>query len=292
MSFRGVNFLNFNKDGIIDEKRVINLLLNKQLEHSLIEKIKGDLSLMKIKSSSAIEKIVKQNIVEYLRGCIKSFEIDTVSYPHVIALIGVNGSGKTTTSFKMANLLTNLEYKTSLVSCDIVRPGALFQFNELCKKVAVDADYKKKGEKIFNFIEKKINFAIENKYDIFVLDTPGIVVGNKATLDYVSEIIGSVKDLIGKDRSFSTIFIADANLGGDIMSQIMFLKNTVKIDGIFISKFETTSKIGQILKAAKTFKIPITGIGNGISVTKIDKITPDDLSNMIFNVKELGNEAH
>jgi len=287
MAFHGLSFLNFTKvnNPVIDISKLKSILQNKDLENFLIDGIIKEIEELKIQNNNSILKIIHQHIINYIKSTIHFFEIDNNITPHIITLCGVNGSGKTATSFKMCNLLLNLGYKAKLVSCDIIRPGAKYQFEDLQQKTNIESYYKDPDEDIFDFINKQFNKKHGN-YDVVILDSPGIVMGNKVTIDYVSLIINLIKDTLPQNK-FSTLFVADANMGADILSQILFIKNSIDLDGMFISKMETTSRIGQILRASKKFDIPIYGIGNGINMENIEEVSEEKIAHHIFKEDDL-----
>ncbi len=285
MKFDFLKFRNQNQSLKFDENKILALLKNREIDENFIAQFLEDFKKKKPTSDEVAFEMLRSALLKYISECVSNFVIDDTVSPNIIAILGLNGSGKTTSSFKMANLLHELNWKVGLVGCDIIRDGAKFQFQHL--KNACDsrfrANVKDDNEDIFQFLKREIDDAINEKFDVLILDLPGLVIGNIDTLNYISSLIKYAKKLVPKN-AFSSIFIADCNIGSEFFSQAMFAQGAVKIDGLFLSKFETTRKIGKILSASKEMKILISGIGSGVGIDDIMPAKAEIILDRMMNI--------
>lgn len=226
-----------------------------------------------------MNSFIRGEIMKYTKDVVGNFEIDELKGPNIILLIGVNGSGKTVTSFKMGDLLLKNDCKVKIVNCDVVKHGARYQVEELTRKTGIECKYPENLENLMFFIEGIYEESLREKLGVLIIDTPGIILGNISTL----EIIESIRDyFLGRGGYLRTIFIADANLGRNIDFQIRFIERRIKIDGMFISKIEMNNQIGFITEIAKEIDVKIYGIGNGIDVGNIEGVSDISLLKYFF----------
>lgn len=273
-----------NSIDIIEATR--NILKTREMDANFIQKTIDLLIESGISQIDGVVRMIQNNIEKYLIKRISDLQIDTTLKPQVIMLLGVNGAGKTTTSFKMASLLKKHEWGISVVSSDTIRPGAVFQFEELSKKVNISTFYNTSLVKTPDFIANEYSNSVVRKDDVFIIDTPGVVVGNVKTLNYINKVIKRIHKLTPKEE-IKNLLVIDANIGSDLEHQISFVRTKIKIDGIFISKIELNANIGKILALAKKLNIPINGFGNGINIDDIHQVTPSIIANHIFNYSDL-----
>lgn len=287
MNFSFLKLVNSKPKIDFTSQNISFYLRNHGIEQYFIDIVLAEIEKKTLKTNEEIFEVLKSEFDKYLSKLIGNFLIDDSISPNIIAVLGLNGSGKTTTSFKMANLLNGLNWKVSVLGCDIVRPGAAFQFQEL-KNLSGNFRTKLKNENqdIIDFVESEINFAKKNKLDIVILDLPGITIGNVDTLEYISSVVRMAKKMTSKG-GFSSIFIADSNIQNEFLSQITFVQSELKIDSFFLSKLETTRKIGKILSVTREMGIKISGIGTGIEIEDISSARIDFLSDYVVNFNEL-----
>ncbi len=284
-----LNFLKFSphyqKKMTLLEK-ISNILHTKGVKPELVEKIIATLGKMREIEPSTAVNIVQHEIASSIEKYATDLDIDTHLKPQIIVLLGVNGSGKTTTAFKMAGVLETYNWKVTIASSDTIRPGASFQIEELREKTSIHALYNQSQINTAHFITEEYQNSLARGDDIFIIDTPGVVIGNVSTLTHIRQVMKKIYTQVPEHR-VKKIFIIDANAGFDIERQVKFMQNKIKIDGMFISKTELTTNIGAILFVARKLQIPIHGFGNGINVHDIHQVTPEIIANHIFNHSDL-----
>ena len=228
-------------------------------------------------NESSAYKILQEFLLDEASAVTSDIDLSDTEKPAILTFVGVNGSGKTTSAFKTANLLSKAGVKVCLLGCDVIRDGAYYQFSDLAAKYGSGFKTSVNEEKIDmrKFLSQESD-SFYGDFDIIILDMPGLVMGNLKTLDYISQIIRHVKSMV-KSKKIYSLFIADCNIGKAFESQLKFAMEGIDIDGLFLSKFELGGNIGSILSTAKKELLPICCAGNGNSIDDIFTPAPMDI---------------
>ena len=240
----------------------------------------GDLILGRLKNAANevdAYKMLQAFLLDEIAPIISDIDLSESGKPAILTFVGVNGSGKTTSAFKTANLLSKAGVKVCLLGCDVIRDGAYYQFSDLAEKYG--AGFKTSINEERGDMKQFLSQASDNFYgdfDIIILDMPGLVMGNLKTLEYISQIVRHIK-LIVKSKKIHSLFIADCNIGKAFESQLKFAMEGIDIDGLFLSKFELGSNIGSIVSVAKKEFLPICCAGNGNGIDDIFTPTSIDI---------------
>lgn len=287
------SFLKFISDSRSKTKNtsndVINILKSKGVDGKIINDINNKILKTEMRlSNDQIINIAHYELDRYIGKMISDIELHD-NKTNFIILCGINGSGKTTTSFKILNFLDSANKSTHLVNCDTIREGAVFQFDGINESFnhKFSTAYNKDFENMNIFIEKQINFVLENNYNVGIFDTPGFVIGNLETLEYVSAVTRKIRSYKSDKIAISVIFIADVNIGQNILMQTAFLSNNIKVDSIIISKYDINpSKIGYIFQAASEMNAKVSGIAYGTDFSNIRSINKSDVINAIISEQD------
>lgn len=231
----------------------------------IIEDLKKELLGKEVKKKE-VEKIIKESIrkslEEILNFKIDFFErIEKSKKPVLILFFGFNGSGKTTTIAKLANILKK-KYKVLLVAADTFRAGSIEQLKQHAEKLKVDVFEKGYGIDPAAVIYEAKKIA-ENKYDIILADTAGRSHTNKNLME-------ELKKIVRVNNPDIKILVMDSLTGSDVINQFKFFNEIAPIDYVIFTKADVNEKGGNILSIAYEFKVPIAFLGKGQSYEDLE----------------------
>ena len=236
------------------------------------EKFSNDPSLEEIQSSLSkiINEIVSTNI--------KKIDYKNNTKPHVILMVGVNGSGKTTTIAKLANQFQQEEKKVLLVAADTFRAAAAEQLNEWADKIGADfirdADKSDPASVVF----KSIEYANKNKIDVVIIDTAGRLQNKTDLMDQLGKIDRVLKKH-DETLPHDSIISIDATTGQNAIKQVEEFNKFTKITGIIMTKFDSNAAGGTLVSISNKTKIPILAIGSGEQISDLIDFDPELFSN-------------
>lgn len=201
--------------------------------------------------------------------------------PHFIVLLGINGSGKTTTIAKLANYYSNLNKKVIVGSCDTFRAAANEQLNIWAKRTNVQIidDFSKDPAAVAYETSK---VALENKIDIALIDTAGRLHTNKNLLDELKKILTAIKKAASL-HSIETLLVVDGNSGQNAKNQLSEFSKVVDISGLIITKLDGTAKGGSVLQLCLANKVPIKFLGLGEKLEDLVEFNPSEYIKSIFD---------
>ena len=199
----------------------------------------------------------------------------------VIMISGVNGSGKTTTIGKLANIISK-EKKVMIVAADTFRAAAIDQLEVWSKRVGVDffySDNKDPASVVFSSIDKAI--AIQS--DVIIIDTAGRLGNNEDLMNELSKI----EKVIEKQNNVTLVdnlIVLDGTSGQNALSQIDKFKSRINLSGVVITKLDSTSKAGFAISASYDYDLPIKLIGIGEGINDLQPFDPEDFSKALLGL--------
>lgn len=250
--------------------KVVKKFTNKVKEKALGEEVKKSL-----KPGDVFLKILKDELLELL-GDEKS-EINTQSNPSIIMLVGLQGSGKTTTIGKLGNLLRKKKSKKPMfIAADVYRPAAIDQLKQLGKELNIEV-YDEGQKNAVNIVKNGINHAKENGYDLVLVDTAG-------RLHVDEELMNELKDINIAVNPNEIILVIDAMIGQDAINVINGFNEALPLTGTILTKMDGDTKGGVALSAKHLTGVPIKYIGTS---EKLDGLSEFDPERMVSRI--LGN---
>jgi len=202
----------------------------------------------------------------------------------VFIISGVNGSGKTTTIGKLANLIVSeIGKKVMIVAADTLRAAAISQLEVWAKRVGVEFfsnESKDPGSVVYSAIEE----ARKKDVEVIIIDTAGRLGTNNDLMMELSKIENIIKKQIGK-KPIENLLVLDGTSGQNALSQIEKFKKSIDLTGIIITKLDSTSKAGFAISASYDYDLPIKLIGVGETLNDLLPFAPDDFSKALFNLK-------
>lgn len=202
--------------------------------------------------------------------------------PYVIQLIGVNGSGKTTSIGKLANYYKNSGKRVLLAAADTFRAAAVEQLEVWKDRVGVEIIKNKEGADPAAVAYDSAQAAIARGVDVLIIDTAGRIHTNINLMQELQKI-SRVIDKVIPGAPHKTLLTIDANMGQNAISQARRFTDTVKIDGIFLTKLDGTAKGGAVIPIMKELQIPIEFIGIGEQKDDMQLFTIEEFAEALFS---------
>ena len=258
----------------------VNYQVVKEFIASTKEKAIGADVVGSLKPGQVLVKIVHDELVHLLGDEVS--EVDFSKKPTVIMMVGLQGSGKTTTSGKIAKLIkTKYAKKPLLVAGDIYRPAAVDQLVTLGKQLDVPVYEKGTSESAENIVKGAMNYAALNNNDVIIIDTAGRLQTKINLMEELRKISRVIKKII-PDAPHQTLLVLDATTGQNAISQAKKFGEVVPITGVALTKLDGTAKGGVIFSVREELHVPVTWIGVGESEDDLQPFNATEFVEALF----------
>lgn len=257
----------------------VNYKIAKTFVDEVKEKALGQNVLMAIKPGELMVKIVHDEMSKLMGGDAAPLHID--GRPAIILMSGLQGSGKTTFTAKLANKLKNEKGKRPLLAaCDVYRPAAIDQLKALAENIGVPV-YSEEGSKDPVSIAKHaIEQARRDGNDLVIIDTAGRLAVDEAMMTEIADIKKAVKPS-------ETLFVVDAMTGQDAVNTAKAFNDRLDFDGVVLTKLDGDAKAGAALTIRSVVTKPIKFIGTSEKMDGIDTFHPDRMANRILGMGDI-----
>jgi len=257
----------------------VNYKVAKQFTDSVKQKAMGMNVLTAIKPSQLMVKIVHDELTELMGG--KAVELKLENRPAIILMSGLQGSGKTTFSGKLANMLkTHHHKKPLLVACDVYRPAAIEQLKVVGQTVGVDV-YSEDGNKnVVEIAENAIRKAKQESYTVVIIDTAGRLAVDEEMMDEISRL----KQAVNPDE---TLFVVDSMTGQDAVNTAKEFNDRLDFDGVVLTKLDGDTRGGAALSIRTVVTKPIKFVGTGEKMEAIDVFHPARMADRILGMGDV-----
>ncbi len=256
----------------------VNYKVVKEFVNNVKEKALGEEVRTSIKPGDLFVKIVKDELTELLGG--DSAPLNLNGNPAILMLVGLQGSGKTTTIGKLANYLRKKKGKKPLmVACDVYRPAAIDQLKQLGKELNIEVYSEGKGNPV-EISKNAINYAKENGYDYVLIDTAGRLQIDEALMDELENITAAVFPQ-------ETLLVIDAMMGQDAINVITGFNDKLKLTGVILTKLDGDTKGGVALSVRHLTNVPIKFIGTSEKLDGLDSFDPERMAGRILGMGDI-----
>ena len=256
----------------------VNYKVVKEFVNNVKEKALGEEVRTSIKPGDLFVKIVKDELTELLGG--DSAPLNTTGNPAILMLVGLQGSGKTTTIGKLSNYLRKKKSKKPLmVACDVYRPAAIDQLKQLGKELNIEVYSEGKGNPV-EISKNAINYAKENGYDYVLIDTAGRLQIDEALMDELANITEAVSPQ-------ETLLVIDAMMGQDAINVITGFNDKLKLTGVILTKLDGDTKGGVALSVRHLTNVPIKFIGVSEKLDGLDSFDPERMAGRILGMGDI-----
>ncbi len=256
----------------------VNYKVVKEFTNTVKEKALGEEVISSINPGDLFVKIVKDELVELLGGESKPLNLN--GNPASLMLVGLQGSGKTTTIAKLANFLRKKHAKKPLlVACDVYRPAAIDQLKQLGKQLNIEVYEDGKNNPV-EIAKNAINYAKENKYDYVLIDTAGRLHIDDQLMD---ELV-NIKDTIKPDE---ILLVIDSMMGQDAINVITGFNDKLPLTGVILTKLDGDTKGGVALSVRHLTNVPIKFIGVSEKLDGLDFFDPERAAGRILGMGDI-----
>ncbi len=256
----------------------VNYQVVKEFIASIKEKALGAEVGKSLKPDELFIKLCKDELVSLLG--VDYVPLETSKNPTILMLVGLQGSGKTTASGKLANYLRKKHAKNPLlVACDIYRPAAIEQLKTIGKSLNIDVFSKDKAS-VEEIIEEALAYARENKKDYIIIDTAG-------RLQIDEELMQELKNVEEKFKPDETILVIDAMMGQDAINVINGFNESLKLTGTILTKLDGNTKGGVALSVRHLTNIPIKFVGDSEKMDGLSEFYPERMANRILDMGDI-----
>ena len=255
----------------------VNYKVVKEFTNNVKEKALGEEVNKSLNPGELFVKIVKDELTELLGGANTPLNIS--GNPATLMLVGLQGSGKTTTIGKLANYLRkNNKKKPLLVACDVYRPAAIDQLKQIGKELNIEVYSEGKGNPV-EISRNGIKYAKDNGYDYVLIDTAGRLQIDESLMD---ELINIQKEVNPHEK----ILVIDGSMGQDAINVINGFNDKIKLSGVILTKLDGDTRGGVALSVKHLTNLPIKFIGVS---EKMDGLTPFYPERMASRILGMGD---
>ena len=233
-----------------------------------------------------IRLIVAEEIEKTLATVAKPIEIEAFPRPQVMLVIGVNGSGKTTTIAKLAHLLTEQDYSVMLVAGDTFRAAAIGQLKVWADRIGVPIVSGEQGGDAAGLVYEGVKRGTAQGTDVLIVDTAGRLQNRRELMDELSKI-RRVLGRLNPAAPHDIVLVLDATTGQNALSQIEVFQETAGVTGLVMTKLDGTARGGVLVAAAEKFKLPIHAIGVGEQIGDLRPFDAREVSRIIAGVESV-----
>ncbi|QDZ07331.1 signal recognition particle-docking protein FtsY [Sphingomonas panacisoli] len=233
-----------------------------------------------------IRLVVAEEIEKTLAKVAKPLEIEAFPRPQVLLVIGVNGSGKTTTIAKLAHLLQEQDYGVMLAAGDTFRAAAIGQLQTWADRVGVELVKGPEGGDAAGIVFEAVKRATDKGIDALIVDTAGRLQNKRELMDELAKI-RRVLGRINPASPHDVVLVLDATTGQNALSQIEVFKEVAGVTGLVMTKLDGTARGGVLVAAAEKYGLPIHAIGVGEKIDDLRPFDPKEVARIIAGVEEL-----
>ena len=257
----------------------VNYKIVKEFISSIQEKALGQDVMKSLTPGQQVIKIVKDEMIELLGGTESKINF-TPNPPTVIMLVGLQGSGKTTTAGKLANLLRKQGKKPLLVACDVYRPAAIKQLEVVGKQLNIPVYSNENSKDVVQISRQAMSVAMSKLNDVVIIDTAG-------RLHIDDELMQELKNLKTNIKPHEILLVVDSMTGQDAVNIAQTFNETVGIDGVVLTKLDGDTRGGAALSVKKVTGKPIKFAATGEKLSDIEVFHQDRMASRILGMGDM-----
>ena len=257
----------------------VNYKVAKTFTDTVKKKALGMNVLTAVKPSQLMVKIVHDELAELMGG--EAAELNQNGRPSIILMSGLQGSGKTTFSGKLANMLKNKQHKNPLlVACDVYRPAAIEQLKVVGEQVGVPVYSEPESKDVVSIANNAIREAKAKSYDVVIVDTAG-----RLAVD--EEMMNEIETLKNAINPNETLFVVDSMTGQDAVNTAKEFNDRLDFDGVVLTKLDGDTRGGAALSIRTVVTKPIKFVGTGEKMEAIDVFHPSRMADRILGMGDI-----
>ncbi len=257
----------------------VNFKIAKEFTTTVKEKALGQNVLTTLQPGQLMTKIVKDELTELMGG--DAAGINLSGNPTVILMSGLQGSGKTTFSGKLANYLKNKKTKKPLlVACDVYRPAAINQLHVVGEQIGVEVYSEEGNQNPVQIAQNAIAHAKQNGYNVVIIDTAGRLAVDEEMMTEIANVHKAVSP-------HETLFVVDAMTGQDAVNTAKAFNDRLNFEGVILTKLDGDTRGGAAISIKSVVNKPIKFIGTGEKMDAIDVFHPNRMADRILGMGDV-----
>ncbi|WP_372973989.1 signal recognition particle protein [Muriicola sp.] len=257
----------------------VNFKIAKEFTNKVRDKALGQNVLTTLQPGQLMVKIVKDELTELMGG--DAAGIDLSGNPSVILMSGLQGSGKTTFSGKLAHYLKTKKNKYPLlVACDVYRPAAIDQLHVVGEQIGVPVYSDKENSDPVSLAKAGIAHAKSNGQNVVIIDTAGRLAVDERMMTEISQIRDAVQPQ-------ETLFVVDSMTGQDAVNTAKAFNDVLNFDGVILTKLDGDTRGGAAISIRSVVNKPIKFIGTGEKMDALDVFHPDRMADRILGMGDV-----
>lgn len=257
----------------------VNLRVVRRFVNSVIEEAKGEKVLRAVNPGQQFTKIIYDKMVSLLGDEKKDLSLNGPDTQSVILLLGLQGSGKTTTAAKLAKKLKADGRNPLLVACDLVRPAAVEQLSVLGESISIPV-YKEETKNAVLVAEHGLQYAKKHFYDTVIIDSAG-----RLQLD--TEMMEEIVQIKKKVHPIETILVADSMTGQSAVDVAKTFHEALTLSGVIFTKFDSDARGGAVLSLKSIASVPTLFIGTGEKLDALEPFYPERMASRILGMGDV-----
>lgn len=256
----------------------VNYKVVKEFTNNVKEKALGEEVKKSLSPGEMFVGIIRDELEDLLGG--EQAPLNTNGNPATLMLVGLQGSGKTTTIGKLANLLRKKQKKNPLlVACDVYRPAAIDQLKQIGKELGITV-YEEGKKNPVEIAKNAIVYAKENNYDYVLIDTAG-------RLHIDEDLMNELKNIKNEVNPNEILLVIDSMMGQDAINVITGFNDTISLTGVILTKLDGDTRGGVALSVRHLTNVPIKFIGISEKLDGIDYFYPDRMASRILGMGDI-----
>jgi signal recognition particle subunit SRP54 len=257
----------------------VNYKVAKTFTDTVKKKAFGMNVLTAVKPSQLMVKIVHDELVDLMGG--QASELNLQNKPAIVLMSGLQGSGKTTFSGKLANMLKTKQHKNPLlVACDVYRPAAIDQLKVVAGQINVPVYSEPENKNVVEIANNAIKEAKSNGNDVIIIDTAGRLAVDEEMMNEIA----ALKEAVNPDE---TLFVVDSMTGQDAVNTAKEFNDRLDFNGVVLTKLDGDTRGGAALSIRNVVTKPIKFIGTGEKMEAIDVFHPDRMADRILGMGDV-----
>ena len=257
----------------------VNFKIAKDFTTKVKEKAIGQNVLTTLQPGQLLVKLVKDELTELMGGDVAGINLS--GNPTVILMSGLQGSGKTTFSGKLANFLkTKKNKKSLLVACDVYRPAAINQLHVVGDSIGVEVYSELGNNNPVEIATNAVKYAKEKGYNVVIVDTAGRLAVDTEMMDEISRVHKAIQPQ-------ETLFVVDAMTGQDAVNTAKAFNDILNFDGVILTKLDGDTRGGAAISIKSVVNKPIKFVGTGEKMDAIDVFYPERMAERILGMGDV-----
>ncbi len=257
----------------------VNYKIAKEFTNTVKKKALGQDVLKSLKPGQLMVKLVKDELTELMGG--DAAGVNLSGKPSVILMSGLQGSGKTTFSGKLANFLKNKKTKKPLlVACDVYRPAAIDQLHVVGEQINVEVFSDRGNNDPVAIAKAGVAYAEENGFNVVIVDTAGRLAVDEEMMTEIANIHKAIKP-------HETLFVVDSMTGQDAVNTAKAFNDVLNFDGVILTKLDGDTRGGAAISIKSVVNKPIKFIGTGEKMEAIDIFYPSRMADRILGMGDV-----